>query len=159
MRWIAMVLVLGMVGCSAGSTYELMAMDNLILTSKETEKSLLAYDIAARAAFEKRREEVWKKVGRNVEKIALSKDETKESAKTLSIFVVSVAKKDLKLISEDDRERQKHFETALDNLRYIREVSERVKDFAITRMDVSKQWKEYLQAQRSAYFRDRKDGG
>ena len=140
-------------GCSAGSAYELMANDVIIATSTEVHESLVAYDVAIQELFEKRQKVVWDKLERDLIKLALSNDETPESAKANAEYLTTAAQKDLGVILTDDRERQAQFETASDNLKYIIEISERIKDFVLYRSNVSEQWKQYLQAQRTELFR------
>ena len=134
-------------GCAAGTSYELLGYDAIQAADVEAAKGVDAYDVAVRAAAEKDKAEFLGKLGGDVVKIALSKDETPENAAKLAAAVTAAAAKHFADQTEQERRRAAWYEVTKDNLAYIVQVCEDGKAFAIYRADVSAQWKTYLQAQ------------
>ena len=84
MRHLLMIVPLLAVGCAAGTSYELLGYDAIQAAAVEAAKGVDAYDQAVRAAAEKDKAEFLGKLGGDVVKIALSKDETPENAAKLA---------------------------------------------------------------------------
>lgn len=137
-------------GCAAGTSYELLGYDAIQAAAVEAAKGVDAYDTAVRLSQEKDKAEFLAKLGRDVVKIALSKDETPENAEKLATAITTAAAKHFADQTENERRRAAWYEVTKDNLAFILQVCEDGKAFAIYRADVSAQWKSYLQAQARA---------
>jgi len=145
-----LLLVLPMIGCNAGTTYQLLGYDAIDAAAVESAKGVKAYDTAIRLAIVKDREAYIAKLGRDVVKIALSKGETPESAAKLATAIVDATSAHIAGNAEQERRRAQWFGVTVDNLEYIRDVCADAKAFAIYRSSIDAQWKHYLQTQTRA---------
>lgn len=161
MRYLALICFIlissFLAGCNAGTTYELYGMDAIVLASQEAQKSLIAYDEFARSATQERKEVLYNHLREDLKKIALSNDETPESAKVLADAVVKGFKENLEVIESDDQRRQKNFDTARDNFLYVQEVADRIKSYAVYRSNISEQWKQFIIAQGNELVKERNE--
>jgi len=150
LRYVWLVVPLLLLGCQAGTSYELLGYDTIQLAAIEAQKGVDAYDQAIRASDGANVAAFKKTLTRNIVKIALSKDETPENAQKLADKIVTDTEAYLNAKMEQERRRNVWYETTTDNLKFIIEKVEDAKQFAIYRSNISAQWKQYLMAQTRA---------
>ena len=146
-----MLLFTAIIACSvtgcAGTSADLLAYDNIEAGATEAKKGLVASNEALVSAYAKQEAAYLTALEKDIENIALSKDETQESAKVLAKTVVDALRKNLVEKAKEEQNRATLFNVTMDNLNYVIEVCQQGKDFSIYRSNVSAQWKAYLNAQ------------
>lgn len=147
LRYLWMVLPLLAIGCQAGTSYELLGYDVIQAAALEAQKGVDAYDTAIRLTDSRDTAEYKAKLAQDIVAIAMSPDETPETAKVLAQRIVDGAQAYIDGKLEQERRRAQWYEATTDNLRFIIETADDCKSFAIYRADVSAQWRTYLQSQ------------
>ena len=135
-------------GCNAGTSADLLAYDNITAAADSVIASVDAYNKASKFSTERLQAEFIKSMQKDAYDIALSNDETAESAKILADKIAANLSVAISNFAKENETREKLYSVTMDNLLYIKEVSQQGKDFSIYRSNVSEQWKSYMNAQK-----------
>jgi len=161
--YLALILLAGAMSClggcaTAGLSAELLSLDAISRANQEAIEGVGLYDQALAEAAARDHREYLAKLGADVAKIALSKDETPESAATLAAAVSAGAAKHYAAQAEDARRRRKLFDVTMDNLAYGIEVAQDVRAFILFRSNVARQWKQYIAAVTAGRYAPKAEG-
>jgi len=150
---IGLLLLVFMTGCGAGLTADLMTYDNIIAAAKEAEKGVNAFNEAVITDTAHRQKAMLDALARGIkETAAQEKILNSEQADAIAQRAVTLLTGHLANYTEQERRRSKLYAITIDNLRYIIQISEQGKKFAIYRADVGEQWKQYLEASAKDYI-------
>lgn len=144
-----MIGVIGLMffaGCGAGTSAQLLAFDNIELAADEVTKGVNQYHQSDKEATLKVQDAYVKAVESDVYKIAMSNDETPETAKKLAETVSVKLRQAMMDFEIQSQNREKLYSVTIDNLNYIKQVCTDARAFEIYRADIGAQWKSYLES-------------
>jgi len=153
-----LVVMMLLVGCQAGTSYELLGYDAIELATVEARKGVIAYDAAVRANGVRLERELLTRLKATIIEAALADGQEPADAESYAEAIVFAGtpeglvpvRQHLTNLREQERRRQVLLEVTLDNLDYAADVAKLAKEFALYQSDISAQWKAYLMAQSRA---------